>query len=72
MPSVTWTPARCSASSVTMSGMSIPSGSPATPCSVISCAMRAPSASGTPVSTGIAPRIGVTPARKLSVGSHGA
>ena len=34
--------------------------------------MRAPSASGTPVSTGIAPRIGVTPARKLSGGSHGA
>ena len=30
------------------------------------------SVSGTPVSSGIAPRIGETPARKLSSGSHGA
>jgi len=72
VPSVTWTPARWSASRATMSGMSTPSFSPSTSCSRISCAIRAPSASGTPVSTGMAPRIGVTPARKLSGGSHGA
>ena len=34
--------------------------------------MRAASASGTPVSRGIAPRIDVTPACQLDSGSHGA
>ena len=34
--------------------------------------MRAASASGTPVSRGMAPRIDVTPACQLDSGSHGA
>ena len=52
--------------------MSIPSGSSWRPSSRNSCAIFAPSRSGIPVSTGIAPRIGETPARKFSGGSHGA
>ena len=69
---MTCTPARCSASIVTRSAMSTPSGSPASPSSRSSCAIRSPSRSGIPVSTGIAPRIGATPARKFSGGSQGA
>ena len=71
-PSVTWTPARCSASSVTMSAMSTPTGSPSRPRSRSSKTILSARRSGTPVSTGIAPRIGATPARKFSGGSHGA
>ena len=52
--------------------MSTPSGSPASPRSRSSSAIRSPSRSGMPVSTGIAPRIGATPARKFSGGSQGA
>ena len=52
--------------------MSIPSGSSSRPSSRSSCAIRSPSRSGMPVSFGIAPRIGETPARKFSGGSHGA
>ena len=52
--------------------MSTPSGSSWRPRSRSSCAIRAPSRSGIPVSTGIAPRIGATPARKFSGGSQGA
>ena len=52
--------------------MSIPSGSPWSPRSRSSVAIRSPSLSGIPVSTGIAPRMGATPARKFSGGSHGA
>ena len=51
-----------------MSVRSIPSGSPASPRSASSRWMRAASASGTPVSRGIAPRIEVTPACQLDSG----
>ncbi len=52
--------------------MSTPSGSSWSPSSRNSWAIFAASRSGMPVSTGIAPRIGETPARKLSSGSQGA
>ncbi len=55
-----------------MSVRSMPSGSPASPRSASSWWMRAASASGTPVSRGMAPRIDVTPACQLDCGNHGA
>ena len=51
-----------------MSVRSMPSGSPASPRSASSRWMRAASASGTPVSRGIAPRIEVTPGLPARLG----
>ena len=50
--------------------MSTPSGSPARPRSASSSLISFPSASGMPVSIGIAPRIGVTHARHDDSGSQ--
>ena len=55
-----------------MSVMSMPIGSFSRPRSCSSPKMLAASLSGTPVWSGIAPRIGETPPRKFSGGSHGA
>jgi hypothetical protein len=52
--------------------MSTPSGSPFSPRSSSSRTIFAAIESGTPVSSGIAPRMLVTPARQLDSGSHGA
>ena len=54
-----------------MSGTSTPTGSPASPRSDSSRCTIVASASGTPVSSGIAPRIGETHACQLDSGSHG-
>ncbi len=55
-----------------MSVMSMPTGSFSRPCSRSSSRMWAARRSGTPVWSGIAPRIGETPPRKFSGGSQGA
>ena len=52
--------------------MSMPTGCPSSSRSRSSSSIFTASESGIPVSTGIAPRIGATPARKFSSGSHGA
>ena len=49
----------------------MPSGSPSRPRSRSSSQIISASASGTPVASGIAPRIGGTQARQLDSGSHG-
>ena len=54
-----------------MSGTSMPTGSPSRPRSRSSSKIISASASGTPVWSGIAPRIGGTQARQLDSGSHG-
>ena len=64
-------PALCSATIVGMSVMSMPTGSPSRPRSVSVSEMCPAMRSGTPVSSGIAPRMASTPAASSPRGARG-